>query len=104
MNWWHREPGFAEILADPIAQVFQQAHGFDRVTVAKPAARADGYVGTMGDILMFDTIVSFRDAESGRTLVGAIVGRTSEAEPRYDVRVGPKIYADIPHPVPWTQV
>ena len=98
MDSWSRETGLAEILADPIVQVFQQADGFDRVTVHEPTTQAYRSVDVTGDILMFNRIVSFRDADSGRTLAGKIVGRTLEAEPKYDVRVGSKIYADIPAP------
>lgn len=40
-------------------------------------------------------LVIFRDAATGRMLAGKVVGRTFEAEPRYNVRVGDMIHVEI---------
>lgn len=67
-------------------------------TPDQPSASHTYALGTTSSVLLFHTIVTFRDPDSGQLLAGRVVGRTSEGVPRYDVRVGLKIYADIPAP------
>lgn len=46
-------------------------------------------------MIAFGTKVRFRSVHSGR-LAGIVVGRTREAEPRYDIRVEKTIHSDVP--------
>jgi hypothetical protein len=84
-------------LAHPMAQPVLHAGGIGSVVSDEPAGRTR-QPSAPRDILLLHTIVTFRDADSGITLAGKIVGRTAEAEPKYDIRVGPTVYADIPAP------